>query len=294
MGIMIGNSPESWGITGPSELNQTPWRRCLDEIADAGYQWLELGPYGYLPTDPLIIKRELSQRGLGISAGGILASLEDEDSWPDIEKEVLRTGELLSSLGAKFITVVDGFYRYETGKGLAPTVLDKHKWNILIDTSHKLGDLVKSKFGLQLAFHPCADTHVQYEEQILALLSETDPGLVTLCLDTGHYAYRFGDPASFMREHHERIGYLHLKSVDFEIRQQVNKDDVAFMDAVKLGVMCEPAQGVVDFTGFGKVLHEIGYDGYAIVEQDMYRPDLDVPFPIAKRTREYLRNVGIG
>ena len=58
--------------------------------------------------------------------------------------------------------------------------------------------------------------------------------------------------------------------------------------------MCEPAQGVVDFRGFGRVLHEIGYDGYAIVEQDIYRPSLDVPFPIAKRTREYLRNIGIG
>jgi inosose dehydratase len=294
MGIEIGNSPESWGITGPSELSQTTWSRCLDQIAEAGYQWLELGPYGYLPTDPSIVKRELSQRGLSISAGAILAPLEDEDSWPDIEKEALRTGELLSSLGAKFIIVVDGFYRYETGKDLAPTVLDKHKWNILIDTSHKLGDLVKSKFGLQLAFHPCADTHVQYEEQILALLSDTDPSLVTLCLDTGHHAYRFGDPVAFMKAHHERIGYLHLKSVDFGIRDRVNKDDVAFMDAVKLGVMCEPELGVVDFTGFGKVLHEIGFDGYATVEHDMYRPDLDVPFPIAKRTREYLRKVGIG
>ena len=96
-----------------------------------------------------------------------------------------------------------------------------------------VGDLVKSKFGLQLAFHPCADTHVEYQEQILTFLSDTDPDLVTLCLDTGHHAYRFGDPVVFMREHHERIGYLHLKSVDFEIREQINKDEVAFMDAVK-------------------------------------------------------------
>ena len=51
MGIEIGNSPESWGITGPSELNQTTWSRCLDEIAEAGYQWVELGPYGFLTTD---------------------------------------------------------------------------------------------------------------------------------------------------------------------------------------------------------------------------------------------------
>lgn len=294
MGISIGNSPESWGITSLSELNQTAWNRCLDEIEEAGYSCLELGPYGYFPTDNVILERELFQRNLDISAGTLLATLEDNDSWPDIEKEAMRTGELLSSVGAKFFIVVDGFYRFQTGKQLGPPALDKYKWDTLIDNSHKLGDLVKSKFGLQLAFHPCADTHIEYQEQILEFLSDTDPGLVTLCLDTGHHAYRFGDPVAFMREHHERIGYLHLKSVDFEIREKVNQDELAFMDAVKLGVMCEPEQGVVDFMGFGRVLHEIGYEGYAIVEQDIYKPNLDVPFPIAKRTREYIRNIGIG
>ena len=294
MVIKIGNSPESWGITGPSELDQSPWRRCLDEIAEAGYGYLELGPYGYLPTDPVVLRREMAQRGLGISAGAILASLEDEDGWPDIKKEALITGELLSSVGATFLVVVDGFYRYKTGQELAPAVLGENSWKRLIDATHRLGNLVSDQFDLQLALHPCADTHVQYEDQITQFLSDTDPSLVTLCLDTGHHAYRFGDPAAFMRKYHDRIGYLHLKSVDSKIREHVNRDDVAFMDAVKLGAMCEPEVGVVDFLEFGKVLDEIGFDGYAIVEQDMYRPDLDVPFPIATRTREYLRNVGIG
>ena len=151
--------------------------------------------------------------------------------------------------------------------------------------------LVENEYGLKVHFHPHVGTFIEYEHQIDKLLNDTN---ISLCFDTGHHAYRFGDPVAFMKAHHERIGYLHLKSVDFEIREKVNQDELAFMDAVKLGVMCEPEQGVVDFMGFGRVLHEIGYEGYAIVEQDIYKPNLDVPFPIAKRTREYLRNIGIG
>ena len=61
-----------------------------------------------------------------------------------------------------------------------------------------------------------------------------------------------------------------------------------------MGVFQEPPGGVVDFEKLAQVLGDIKYNGWAIVEQDMYKPALDVPLPIAKRTREYLRNVGIG
>ena len=37
-----------------------------------------------------------------------------------------------------------------------------------------------------------------------------------------------------------------------------------------MGIFCEPAQGIVDFVAFRDALQEIAYDGWAIVEQDMY------------------------
>ena len=51
MNIKIGSAPDSWGVWFPSDSKQTPWNRFLDEIVEAGYEWIELGPYGYLPTD---------------------------------------------------------------------------------------------------------------------------------------------------------------------------------------------------------------------------------------------------
>ena len=51
MNIKIGSAPDSWGVWFPSDPKQIPWNRFLDEIVEAGYEWTELGPYGYLPTN---------------------------------------------------------------------------------------------------------------------------------------------------------------------------------------------------------------------------------------------------
>ena len=55
--IRVGSAPDSWGVWFPDDPQQTTWTRFLDEVRDAGYPWVELGPYGYLPTDPAQLKR---------------------------------------------------------------------------------------------------------------------------------------------------------------------------------------------------------------------------------------------
>jgi inosose dehydratase len=61
-----------------------------------------------------------------------------------------------------------------------------------------------------------------------------------------------------------------------------------------MDMFCEPSQGAVDFAAFRDVLREVNYDGFAIVEQDMYPAPFEKPLPIAKRTRAYLREIGLG
>ena len=60
---MLGSAPDSWGVWYADDPVQTPWTRFLDEVASAGYTRIELGPYGYLPTDPARLRDELAQRG---------------------------------------------------------------------------------------------------------------------------------------------------------------------------------------------------------------------------------------
>ena len=295
MQIKVGTSTDSWGIGFPPRPGQVPWHRFLDEVAETGYEWTELGLYGYLPTDPHALCAELDSRGLGASAGAVLGHLEDPASWPDIEQQVLESGGLAAAVGAQYLLLIDGFYPQPAPAGLgAPERLEENAWARLIESTHKVAEIVRAEFGLRLVLHPCVGTHVEYEDQIEAFLEQTDPSRVSLCFDIGHHAYRGADPIAFMRKWCHRIPYLHLKNVDAGVLKRVNAENLPLVEAVKMGVFCEPPVGLLDFEAFRDLLREIGYQGWAVVEQDMHAPPLDKPLPIAKRTRAYLRDIGIG
>lgn len=295
MNVTIGSAPDSWGVWFPADPKQTPWHRFLDEIAAAGYAWTELGPYGYLPTDPATLRAELAARGLRLTGATVMANLEDPASWPEVERQVTGGGALAAALGGQFLVLIDDVYtNLFTGAATAPQRLDAAAWQRLIATTHRVADLARERFGLRTVFHPHAETHVEYEEQIERFLAQTDPARVGLCFDTGHHAYRGGDAVAFMRAHHARIPYLHLKSVRAEMIARVTREGIPFGVAVGAGMFCEPSEGAVDFLAFRDVLREIDFTGWAIVEQDMYPAPFDAPLPIAKRTRDYLRQIGIG
>ena len=296
MTTRIGTGPDSWGVWFADAPNQVPWKRYLDEVVEAGYEWTELGPYGFLPTDVTVLQTELDRRGLRVVASTVMAGhLERPSDWPKVEEQVLRVGELGAALGARYLVLIDDtYFDLATGEQVAPERLDENAWSRLIEATHRVADISRDRFDLPLAFHPHAESHVQYEDQIEAFLEQTDRDRVSLLLDTGHHAYCGGDPVSFIRNHHDRISYLHLKSVDGDVMKRVRLEEMPILEATKIGVFCEPAIGTIDFEELAKVLHKIGYDGWATVEQDIYQPPLDVPLPIAKRTREYLRQVGIG
>lgn len=294
MNVRIGSAPDSWGVWFPSDPKQTPWERFLDEIAGAGYEWTELGPYGYLPTDPATLRAELDRRGLKMTAAFTMVHLEDPDAWPELERQMLGGGELAAALGGRFMVLIDDTYsNLFTGQSTRPSRLDDDGWKRLIDTTHRAADLATSRLGLHLVYHPHAETHVEYEDQIETFLEQTDPQRVSLCFDTGHHAYRGGDPVAFFRRHHDRIRYLHLKSVDPGKQEWVEREHIPFAIAVGNDMFCEPDRGAVDFIAFRDALRETDYDGWATVEQDMYPAPFDKPLPIAKRTRAYLRSIGL-
>jgi inosose dehydratase len=293
--LQIGTAPDSWGVWFPSDPRQIAWERFLDEVVEAGYEWLELGPYGYLPTDPTRLRRELEGRGLHLAGGTVIGSLHDPEAYPAVHEAFLRTAELTASLDGRFLVLIDEMYRDPvSGEQLSPANLDRAAWQRLIETTNDFGRFARDRFDLRLVFHSHADSHVERAEQLEAFMAQTDPQLVALCLDTGHFEYRGGDSVQFMGQHHPRIPYLHLKNVDPATRAAILRDDLPFGEAVAMGVFCEPDRGTVSFQALARLLAEIEYQGWAIVEQDMYPCDFDKPLPIAKRTRSFLRSIGLG
>jgi inosose dehydratase len=295
MNVKVGSCPDSWGVWFADDPKQIPWNRFLDEVAEAEYEWIELGPYGYLPTDINQLRPEIENRGLKVSGTFIYGHLEDPDDWPRLETQLFGAGELLAGFGAKYLLVFDDLHTdWFTGEQVRPPTLDDEGWRQLIATIHKIADIARQEFDLQLCFHSTSDSHVAYEEEVERLLEDTDPERVLLGQDIGHLAYRGVDPVEFMRRNHKRTPYLHLKSVDPELQRQVDDGEIPFIKAVEMGVFCELSRGKLDCVAFKEVLDEIEFDGFAIVEQDMHPAPFDKPLPIAKRNRAYLREIGLG
>lgn len=271
-----------------------PWHRFLDEVAEAGYTWIELGPYGYLPTDPSTLRAELDQRDLKVCACVVEGNLADPEHGRGVEQQMLGAGELAAELGGTYMVLVDDSYTdLRTGKTMSPARLDDSGWKRLVDTTVKIAETTRDRFGLQLIFHPNTESHVEYEDQIEALLEQTDRDLVQLCLDIGHHAYRHGDVIAFIRKHHERLPHIHFKNVNGELLKKFEAEGVPVGKASALGAFCELPDGMVDYEAVRDVLREVGFSGFAIVEQDMYPAPFDKPLPIARRALEYLRKIGV-
>ncbi|MGP9020750.1 sugar phosphate isomerase/epimerase family protein [Streptomyces sp. BR1] len=292
--IRIGSAPDSWGVWFPDDPRQVPWSRFLDEVAHAGYAWIELGPYGYLPTDPARLADETGRRGLRVSAGTVFTGLHHGPAvWDATWEHVADVAELTRATGAEHLVVIPAFWRDDkTGEVLESPTLTAAQWRDLATQTERLAREVRERYGLKIVVHPHADTHVDSEENVARLLDATDPDLVNLCLDTGHYAYCGGDSVKLIETYGERIGYLHLKQVDPEILAQVHAEELPFGPAVARGVMCEPPTGVPALEPVLAAAGALDVDLFAIVEQDMYPCDPDRPLPIAERTRAFLRSCG--
>jgi inosose dehydratase len=296
--LALGSCPDSWGVWFADDPRQPPWQRFLDELAGVGYEWLELGPYGYLPTDPARLSDELDRRGLTV-AGGTMhgeSGLHRSGDWPAIEARTRKVAELTAAVGGRHVVFVPvpGYRDDTTGAYLEPAELTGEEWTTMVRAADELGRIVAEDYGVALQFHPHADSHVETQEQTERVLADTDPRYVNLCLDTGHLAYRRADSVELIRRYPERIGYVHIKQMDPTVVERAEQEDLAFGQAVALGASCEPPKGLPDVPSVVAALSELDADVFVVVEQDMYPVDFDVPAPVAARTRDYLRAVGVG
>jgi inosose dehydratase len=291
----VGSAPDSWGVWFPDDPRQTPWTRFLDEIARAGYEWLELGPHGYLPADAGTLRPQLEARGLRLAGGTVGGPLHRREELPAIQAQMLQVARLAAALGAGYVVFLPAMYRdLSDGRQLEPARLDPDQWHALTEGAGHLARVLRDETGMRFVFHPHAESHVETDEQIRRFLADTDPERVGLCLDTGHVAYTHGDAPRLIREHAGRTWYVHLKAIDPGVLAQVEAERLSFADAVTRDVMCEPGLGVPALDDVTAALGALPDGTFVIVEQDLYPCGFDRPYPIAARTRKTLQAAGIG
>lgn len=296
----VGNAPCSWGVlefdwAGPAR----PFPGVLDEMRATGYAGTELGDWGFLPTHPEALRAELSGRGLSLIGGFVPVPLTNPASHQDGVDAALRVARLMSAADARspFIVLADDTARHPERTRLAGRIrpehgLDEPGWDTLARGANLIAQRVHDETGLRTVFHHHGATFVETPAEIDELMRRTDPSLIGLCLDTGHVTFGGGDPAAVLLRWRDRIRHVHLKDCDPVIRARAAAEDWDYQQSVRAGVFCELGRGSVDFRAVIKLLGEIGYKGWLVVEQDVL-PSTGTPAESAARNRNYLRSLGI-
>ncbi len=298
MAIRVANAPVSWGIYEFEDVEpKFPFTRVLDEIAESGYRGTELGPYGYFPTDPAAQRRELEKRHLRMVSAFVPVELVSKSAHEATTKEVIRVGTLLAALGAEHIiladdngTVPDLVARAGQRTG---SLLSADRWDVVAEGVNAIARRVHDETGLGTVFHNHCAGYVETPEEVRQLMGRTDPDLVGLCLDTGHWHFAGGDAVSALGEYGDRVRHLHLKDCHPEVASRCREQGMDYFQAVAADVFCLLGHGEVDFPAILAILEKAGYGGWATVEQDVLVDDLNAPKEYATRNVEYLKRIGL-
>jgi inosose dehydratase len=319
--ISIANAPCSWGVIENVAGEREGYAWVLDEMHETGYLGTELGDWGFMPTDPNTLRKELKARDLSLLASWVTVYLHDASRLAESEAAAVRTARLLAEVGGPDALIVLGndpytdpmrtknagriqsVFREPTphprlpdGQALGEEEpeqgMSDAQWQRFAAGANQIASAVQRETGLRTVFHHHIGTWVETPEETAHFLSLTDPALIGLCFDTGHYRFGGGDPIQGLRRHADRIWHVHFKDCDPRIAEQSRRQEWDAVQSVEHGVFCELGRGDVDFPAVIQVLKDIGYGGWIVVEQDVL-PGMGTPKESAQRNRDYLHSIGL-
>ena len=309
--IRIANAPCSWGSLEFEGLEgkAIPYGQMLDELAATGYLGTELGDWGYMPTDPQRLSDELTRRGLMMLGAFVPVALKDAAAHEAGVAESVKIAHLLASVAEKgkyeqlpFLALADdngtdAVRTANAGHTSGEMSLTDRQWKVFARGAEHVAREVKLRTGLSTVFHHHCAGFVERPDEIARLLDMTDPDVLGLVFDTGHYAYGStnNDPSVVIEgldRFAERIWYMHFKDCHPEVADSARGRGWDYFEAVRRGVFCELGQGCVDFPAVLNWLRQRDYDGWVVVEQDVL-PGMGSPKQSALRNRQYLRAKGV-
>lgn len=297
--IKIANAPCSWGALEFEIAGQSiGYEQVLDEIAETGYIGTELGDWGFMPTDPGELKQAISKRGLQLLGAFVPVALSNESMHDEGVEKALRVAQLMFDAGFKnaFIVLADDNGAVEERTKNAGRIsknfsLSNDKLKVFAYGAEKVAQAVKEKFKMRTVFHHHCAGYIETPEEIEALLEATDPQLLGLCFDTGHYKFGGGkNELSFLTNYWERIWHIHFKDFSSEAAALSATKNSDYFDSIKNGVFCELGRGDVDFRVIVDFLKTKGYNGWIVVEQDVL-PGMGAPKLCAMNNRKFLKRL---
>ena len=109
-----------------------------------------------------------------------------------------------------------------TGAATEAGELDPEHWTNLVTGTNELGKVIYEEYGVELVFHPHADTHVDTQDRILRFLHRHRPAATSTCAWTpGTSPTATATTCEIIERFPDRITYVHLKLVDPAVRERV-------------------------------------------------------------------------
>ena len=228
------------------------------DIASAGYHGIEFFDGNVLDGESdgfAALRRTLAETKLALVAiysGGnfIFTDILDEEL-----ARITKAANAAEALGAEHLVVGGGARRFDGTRA--------DDYDMLAKALDEVVAIAQAR-GLTAHYHPHLSTIVENPDEVRIIFGKTDIGF---CPDTAHLAAAGGDVAAMVREHADRISYVHLKGWQ--------REPFAF---TPVGV------GDCDNGAVIRALKAIGYAGWICNELDSW-PD---PLDAARQSRAFV------
>lgn len=204
----VAGAPITWGVDGSPGWGFLMDRdRVMREMVESGLSATELGPDGYLPTDPVELRAYLARFDLRIVGGFVPALLYRPDKIDQTLEYVRRAALQLAATGSEVLVLGPSADHpgYDT-----PVDMNDQEWAVFLTNLRRLEGLAGDA-GLRTALHPHWGLAIATGPDIERLLDSSDVGL---CVDTGHIYLAGTDPVEIVKAARGRVLHVHLKDVD--------------------------------------------------------------------------------
>jgi inosose dehydratase len=260
LGRKLAGAPISWGVCEiPGWGRMLPPERVLAEMASLGLTATEMGPVGYLPTDPDEIRALLGKHGLGL-VGAFVPLVLHERSLDEARAVLDEVIPLIGALEGEVLVAAA-----VTDLQWSPRIpLERDGYARMAENLRTLSELAAAS-GLRLALHPHVGSLVETAEDIDAVLAQ---GEVDWCLDTGHLAIGGTDPVEFTAANAGRIVHVHLKDVDMELAEGVRSGELSLVESTRRGLFRPLGDGDASIDEVVAQLDHNGYERWLVLEQD--------------------------
>ena len=287
--VKLGIAPIAWTNDDMPDLGgENTFEQCVSEMALAGFTGCEVG--NKYPKDPAVLRKALELRGLQVCNAWFSPYLTVQPL-EQVKADFTAHCQFLQAMGA---TIVGGGEQGHSCQGQVDVPVFEGKptftheeWDRLTNGLNELGRIAKDH-GITLSYHHHMGTGVETMAETDRLLENTDPNLVGLNYDSGHFYFSGEDPVEALKRYVSRVSHVHLKDVRAGERERAKENRLSFLDAVRSGVFSVPGDGVIDFPAIFKILEDADYQGWLVVEAEQ-DPAKANPLEYAIMARKYIR-----